>query len=278
MKKVPSPFREKVVLITGASSGIGRAMALQLAGERAFLALAARGRERLEDTAAQCRLAGARALALVTDISHREECRTLIERTLEAYGRLEMLVNNAGFGVQSGLAELPDPCSIAQVLAVNFLGAATCTFYALPHLKHSRGRIVAVSSLNALLPAAEGASYVASKAAMNGFFDSLRLELQGTGVSVTLVNPGLVRSEFHENMLDAQGIPYGSRGRTMYGERMMTAEVAAAIILRASAQRRREVRFRPGTLLAWLRLLAPGLLDRFILQAGRGRARAAGGD
>lgn len=278
MKTALSPFKEKVVLVTGASRGIGRALVLRLARERALLALAARGKERLEDTAAQCRAQGAQVLALVADVSRQEECRTLVERTLEAYGRLEMLVNNAGFGVQAGLAELPDPRSIVQVLATNFLGAATCTFYALPHLKHSRGRIVAVSSLNTLLPAAEGASYVASKAAMNGFFDSLRLELQGTGVSVTVVNPGLVRSEFHESMQDARGLPYGARGRAMYGERMMPAEMAAAIILRAAAQRRREVRFRPGTLLAWLRLLAPRLLDRFILQAGRRRNGAARGD
>ncbi|MEI6310563.1 MAG: SDR family oxidoreductase, partial [bacterium] len=272
------PFKDKVVLVTGASRGIGRAIALQLAREGALLALAARNRERLEGTAAQCRLEGAQALALVTDVSHQEECRTLVERTLEAYGRLEMLVNNAGFGVQAGLAELPDPRSIALVLAVNFLGAATCTFYALPHLKRSRGRIVAVSSLNTLLPAAEGASYVASKAAMNGFFDSLRLELHGTGVSVTVVNPGLVRSEFHESMQDAEGLPYGARGRAMYGQRTMTSEAAAAIILRAAAQRRREIRFWPGTLLAWLRLLAPGLLDRIILQVGRGINKATGGD
>ena len=278
MKTALSPFKDKVVLVTGASRGIGRAIALQLAREGALLALAARGKERLEGTAAQCRLEGAQVLALVADVSDQEECRTLVERTLEGYGRLEMLVNNAGFGVQAGLAELPDPRSIAQVLAVNFLGAAACTFYALPHLKLSRGRVVAVSSLNTLLPAAEGASYVASKTAMNGFFDSLRLELHGTGVSVTVVNPGLVRSDFHESMLDASGFPYGARGRAMYGQRTMTAEAAAAIILRAAAQRQREVRFWPGTLLAWLRLLAPGLLDRIILQVGRGKNKATGGD
>ena len=259
-------FRDHAVIITGASSGIGRALALQLAGEGAWLALAARNAERLEAVAAACRQRGGRALALPTDVADEAQCRTLVERACKEYGCLDMLVNNAGMAVVARLDELPDLERFRQVMDVNFYGAVYCTYYALPHLKATRGRIVTISSLGGKLAIPYNASYVASKAALERFSDALRMELKASGVSVTVVCPSWVVTEFHERMMDRDGRPRGPSGRAIYTEKMMTAEQCASIVLAAARQRKREVVMRPGPLALWVKMLAPGLVDKVIVE------------
>lgn len=258
-------FREQVVIVTGASSGIGRALALQLAGQGAKLVLAARRAELLEQVAADCRQAGGEALVVPTDVADEVQCRALVEKTITTFGRLDMLINNAGLAVIARLEDYADLSLFQHTMDVNFYGAVYCTYYALPYLIRSRGRIVAVSSLGGKAPLPYNSPYIASKFAMHGFFDSLRIELKRHGVSVTIICPSWVVTGFHEAQMDKDGVPKGPGGRAIYSKNMMSAERCAEITLRAAYRRRREVLMGPGPLVAWFKLLAPGLLDRFVI-------------
>jgi short-subunit dehydrogenase len=257
-------FAQKAVIITGASSGIGEALALRLADEGAWLALAARRVDRLEAVAQACRQRGGRALALPTEVTSEAACRALVERTLAEYGRLDMLVNNAGLSVVAKFNELHDLELFRHVMDVNFHGALYCTYYALPHLIDSRGRLVNVSSLGGKLAIPYNSCYVASKFALGGLSDSLRLELAEAGVTVTVICPYWVRTEFHEHYLDRDGKPKGPAGRRLYTKRTMTADRCAQITLEAARRRRREVLMGPGQVGVWLQALAPRLGDRVI--------------
>lgn len=258
-------FRDQVVIVTGASSGIGRALALQLAGQGAKVILAARRAELLEQVAAACRQAGGEALAVPTDVSEEAQCKALVETTITTFGRLDMLVNNAGLAVIARLEDYADLSLFHHTMGVNFYGAVYCTYYALPHLIRSHGRIVTVSSLGGKAPLPYNSPYIASKFALHGFFDSLRIEMVKHEVSVTIICPFWVVTGFHEAQMDKDGVPKGPGGRAIYSKRMMTAERCAAITLRAAYRRRREIVMGPGRLIPWVKLLAPGLFDRIMI-------------
>lgn len=260
-------FQDQAVIVTGASSGIGRALALRLAVQGACVAVASRNAERLEALAQECRQRGGKAIAVTTDVSDEVQCRTLIERTREVYGRLDMLVNNAGIGVGSKLEDLPDLHLFKRVVDVNFYGVVYCTYYAMPHLKETLGRIVNISSLGGKLAIPFNSSYNASKFAVHGFSDSLRMELAKSGISVTVVCPYWVVTEFHEHFMNKEGKPAGPSGRGIYTKKMMTADQCAQIILRAAYRRKREVLMWPGSLAVWLKLVAPGLVDKLVVEA-----------
>jgi short-subunit dehydrogenase len=259
-------FRGLVVIITGASAGIGKALSIRLAREGAWLALAARDANRLEILTLECERLGGKAIALPTDVSDESQCRKLIQDTYEHFNRIDMLINNAGMSVVAKLDQLPDLHLFKQVMDVNFYGTVHCTFHALPHLKESRGRIVNISSLGGLLAVPYNSPYVASKFAMNGFSGSLRMELTGDGVSVTLICPYWVVTEFHERYLDENGNPKGAAGRSLYTKEMMTAEQCAEIIIEAARRRKRQVVMPPGVLSMWLKLIAPGWMDKLTIQ------------
>ena len=265
-------FREKTVVITGASSGIGRALALQLADEGTWLALAARDAQRLDSLAVECQQRGGKAIAIPTDVADESRCETLIRLTWETYGRIDMVINNAGMDVVSKLEDLPDLHLFKQVVDVNFYGAVYCTYYALPFLKKTSGRIVNISSLGGMMAIPFNTSYVASKFAMIGFSDSLRMELAGAGVSVTVICPYWVVTEFHERYLDKDGRPKGPSGRAIYTEKTMTADQCARIILRAARRRKHQVVMWPGTPGIWLKLIFPDLMDRLTISKFLGPA------
>lgn len=259
-------FGEKVVIITGASSGIGKASSLQLAQEGAWLALAARDSARLAALGMECEQLGGRAIPIPTDVSDGSQCQSMIQQAHAHYGRIDMLINNAGMSVVAKLDELPDLHSFKQVMEVNFYGMVHCTFHALPHLKASCGRIVNVSSLGGLQAIPYNSAYASSKFAMNGFSDALRMELINNGVSVTLICPYWVITEFHERYLDKNGKPKGKAGRAIYTKDMMTAEQCAQIIIAAARQRKRQVIMWPGVLGMWMKLLAPDWMDQLTVQ------------
>jgi short-subunit dehydrogenase len=263
----PENFWEKVVIITGASSGIGRALALQLAREGAWVALAARNAERLQMLAEECRALGGRAEVIPTNVAEESACRALVARTMDSFGRIDMLINNAGLSVVGKLNELPDLRLFHYVMDVNFFGALSCCYYALPHLREAKGRIVNVSSLGGLLTIPYNTSYCASKFALQGFSDSLRMELTGSGVSVTVISPYWVVTEFHENLLDKDGKPKGPLGRAIYTGKMMTAEKCARISLDAARRRKREVLMGSGRWGMLLRWIAPSLVDKVTIDS-----------
>ncbi len=266
------PFVGRAVIVTGASAGIGRSLALQLAGQGARVVLAARRAERLEQVAADCRRLGGQAIPVRTDVSDEVQCNALVKKTVAAFGRLDMLVNNAGLAATALLEDFPNLDLFRKTMDVNFYGAVYCTYYALPHLKQSRGRIVAVSSLGGKAALPYNTPYISSKYALQGFCDALRMELRLHGVSVSVIYPSWVVTEFHEAQLDKDGVPKGGRGRAIYSKNTMTSDRCAALILGAASKRRRELVMGPGLLAAWLKLVAPGFLDWFAVKVFLGAA------
>ena len=259
-------FKDNVVIVTGASTGIGREVALQLASQGAWLVLAARNGEQLESVAADCRRRGGKAIAVPTDVADESQCKRLIDRAVAEYGRIDTLINNAGISMWTKFEELKDLAILDQMMRVNYLGSAFLTAYALPYLRQTKGRIVGISSLAGKNGVPTRSGYAASKHAMAGFFDSLRIELADSGISVTMIYPGFVKSEIRERAAGADGEPLGQS--PIHENEIMTAETCARIILNAVAKRRREeVMTLRGKLGQWLKLIAPGLVDRVARQA-----------
>lgn len=261
-------FGGKVVVLTGASEGIGRSLALAFAAERPRLVLAARNRDRLASLAEECRARGAEARVVATDVGRREDCESLADAALAQFGAIDVLVLNAGSTMWSRLDELADADLLERLMRVNYLGAAWLTKRALPALCASRGRIVAISSVAGLVGVPTRTGYSASKHAMFGFFDSLRIELADSGVSVTVVAPDFVRSEIHRRAIGPDGRPLGES--PMQNAKIMSADDCAAIIVEAARARRRfaTTSWR-GRAMRWLKLLAPSLLDRLAARAIR---------
>lgn len=265
MKKIHF-FSEKVVIVTGASSGIGRELAFQLARNGARLALAARNVQKLERVARECHQLGAQALVVATDVTEQLQCANLIKHTAEAFGCIDTLINNAGITMCARFDEIKDLTVMEQIMRVNYFGSVYCTYYALPYLKKTSGTIVGISSLTGKTGVPTRSFYAASKHAMAGFFDSLRIELADSGVRVTMVYPGFVATGVRKR---ACGPSTNSLGRShLHEPDVMAAETCAQLILNAAAQRKRELvmTFR-GRLGLWLKLIAPGQTDRIAQKA-----------
>lgn len=259
-------FSDNVVILTGASEGIGRALALAIAPQRPLLVVAARSMERLESLAEECRELGATVLPVATDVTDESQCAALIARTIETFDRIDTLVVNAGATMWTRLDALEDTAVLRKVMEVNYFGAVYCTRAALPHLQKTAGRLVAVASVAGLTGVPERTGYSASKHAMVGFFDSLRIELAGSGVTVTVIAPDFVVSEIHRRAMGADGRPLGET--PMQEDRIMTAERCAELIIDAMARRKRLlITSRRGKLGRWFKLLAPGLIDRIAAKA-----------
>jgi short-subunit dehydrogenase len=258
----------KVVVVTGASQGIGRALVLELAAQKPRLVLAARDEAALAAAAAACTARGATTLVVPTDVASEASCRALVERTVERFSRLDVLVNNAGIGMLARLDEVTDLRPYEQLMRVNYLGSVYATYHALAHLKASRGQIVAISSLAGLNGVPLRTAYAATKHAQLGFFDSLRIELRGTGVDVTVVCPYFVQSEIRRRSAGPDGRT--ASGSPVHEGEIMTAEECARRIVRAMERRERmHVMTLRGRLGRWAKLLAPGLVDRMAEAAVR---------
>ena len=259
-------FLKKVIVITGASEGIGRALALEFARQKPILVLAARNEPRLNDTASACERAGAIACAVPTDITVEEECQRLTQYAVERFGGIDILVNNAGMSMWTRFEEVSDLSIFEQLMKVNYIGSVYCTKYALPHLKKSKGRVVAISSVAGLTGVPTRTGYAASKHAMIGFFESLRIELAESGVTVTIIAPDYVQSKIHERSFGADGKAIGKNPSNQ--ESFITAEACAVMIVKALGNRQRLL------LTSWrgyfgriIRTIAPHVIDRIAKQA-----------
>jgi short-subunit dehydrogenase len=263
-------FAGKTVLITGASEGIGRALALALAREQAQLALNARTGARLAELARECEALGAAVETVPGDVARAEDCREFVARAVARFHGIDYLVNNAGITMWARLDAVSDFSVYERLLQVNYLGAVHTTAAALPYLKSSRGLIVAVASIAGLTGVPERTGYAASKHAMVGFFESLRIELMGSGVDVTIVAPDFVVSEIHRRATGADGKPLGVT--PMQEAHLMTAAACAELIVRAMRRRQRLlITSRRGRLGRWARLIAPRRIDRMSARAIRER-------
>ncbi len=261
-------FQDKVVIVTGASEGIGRALCIALAPQKPKLVLAARNQDRLEELKIEVESKGAKAMVVPTDIIEETACRHLVEETIAEHDRIDALVNNAGRTMWTTLDEMSDPSIIEQVIRINYLSAAYCTYYALPYLKQSKGRIVGVSSVAGLNGVPTRTAYSASKHAMFGFFDSLRIELLETGVTVTMIAPDFVLSEMHRRAFGKDGQPLGKS--PLQEDKVMTSEECAARIVKATENRDRlAILSARGKLGRWVKLIAPSLIDKAAQKAIR---------
>lgn len=265
-------FRGRSILITGASEGIGRALALELAEEGAHLTLAARNVARLEEAAAACEALGAKALAVPADVTVPADAARMVEAAVAAHGGLDVLVLNAGGSMWAPFEAMADPEGAARsLMELNFFSCLRIAKAALPHLRASKGLLVPVASVAGYAGIPTRTLYSASKHALVGLFESLRVELRGSGVDVTIVAPDFVVTELHARALGADGKPLGS-GR-LDPRKVMTAEACAKLMVRAMRKRQRLlVTSARGRFGRWLKLLAPGLVDRIAERAVARRA------
>jgi len=273
-------LENNVTIITGASTGIGEALAYQLAQQGAHLVLSARRMDELERVAEKVRAigktSGARAIAVACDVAKADDCKHLIEATVSEYGGIDTIVLNAGMTMWAKFADIKDMAIIERIMQVNYMGAVYCTHYALPHLLRSRGRIVGVASLTGLVGVPTRTAYAASKHAMRGFFDSLRIELDTSGVTVTMVYPGFVATGIRENATGADGQAV-KIDPVSKDDAMSVTECASRIMEAIKIRKRDVVMTLKGKLGQWLKLLAPSVIDGMAKRAVEGNKRRVEG-
>jgi short-subunit dehydrogenase len=258
-----------VIVITGASDGIGAEMARQWAargGQNLALVLAARSIDKLDAVAQTCRGHGAQVLVQRCDVGVQADCIALVDAAVKTFGRIDTLVNNAGMSAHANFDDVTDLGWYETLMRINHWGSVWCTHAALPHLKASRGRLVAVASLAGLVGVPGRTAYSGTKFAMTGFFEALRVELIDTGVSVTIAYPGVVATEIRYRGFNAAGQPAGKSGLDERGA-MSVQQCARLIVEGAEARRRDIVMSAKGRLGRWLKLIAPSLVDRMALKA-----------
>ena len=256
-----SYFKDKVIIITGASSGIGLASAKLFASLGARLSLAARSIDRLESLAREISPdPESRVLCVKTDVSVEEDCRNLIEKTVAKFGGIDILVNNAGISMRAMFRDL-DLSVIKSLMDVNFWGTVYCTKYALPYLLEAKGSVVGVISIAgyAGLPGRTG--YSSSKYAIRGFLDTLRIEHLYDGLHVMIFAPGFTASNVRNAALTADG---SRQGKTPRDEgKMMTAERCAEYLAKGLRKRKSEMILTPvGKATVLLHNIFPRLTDR----------------
>lgn len=261
----------KVVVVTGASSGIGLATSKAFAAKGDCVVLASRDLHKLQNTVAslgntygkEAVLDGhsvPRFLAVKTDVVREEDCKNLIETTADTYGRIDVLVNNAGVSMRALFKDL-ELDVIKHLMDVNFWGTVFCSKHALPYLLATKGSVVGVISIAGYkgLPARTG--YSASKFAIYGLLDTLRVEHLKEGLHVMIFAPGFTASNIRFRALTADGTPQGETPRNE--EKMMSADTVARHLVNGVYKRKREVILTPiGKLTVMLNKFFPSLVDR----------------
>ncbi|HYJ46015.1 MAG TPA: SDR family NAD(P)-dependent oxidoreductase [Pyrinomonadaceae bacterium] len=243
----------KVVLITGASSGIGRALAVELGKRGARLGLLARRADALHEIVREVEGAGGRALALPADVTDAGAVRKASDELRESFGRIDVLVANAGIGVTKDAKEL-DPGEVARVVNINVLGVVNSVTAVLPEMvKQGSGQLVAISSLAAYRGLPKSGAYCASKAAVSAFFESLRVDLRGTGLEVTIIHPGFIKTPL-------------TAGRESQMPYLMELDDAIRKIIRAIEARKKSYAFpwQLATIVRAAMLMPVPMYDRII--------------
>jgi len=262
-------FRDHAVLITGASSGIGAALARELASEGARLVLMARRRERLDALCTELAAAGARAVAHVGDVSKRADLDAAVALAVERYGRLDIVVANAGFGVVGPLEKLSVE-DYRRQFETNVFAAIETSKACLAELVKTRGRLVLIGSVAGYISTPNASPYAMSKFAIRAFAEALCPELAPKGVTVTLISPGFVTSEIRQ--VDNRGGWHEHAKDPLPTWLPMPADVAARKIVSAVYRRRREAVITVhGKVLVWLSRFAPWTLRLAARRGVRGR-------
>jgi short-subunit dehydrogenase len=252
-------FKDKVVIVTGASSGIGEATAREFARNGAKVVLAARSGERLSAITDEISKHGGEASYVVTDVSIEAECRRLVDATVKKYGTIHILVNNAGLSMRA-LFEEVDLMVLHRLMDVNFWGTVYCTKYALPYLVENRGSLVGVSSVAGFhgLPGRTG--YSASKFAMHGLLETIRIENLKKGLHVMVIAPGFTSTEIRKHALVANGTEQGESPKDE--DHLDSPEYVAGWILRGIRKKKRNKLLTwDGRMTALLQRILPTVVD-----------------
>ncbi len=261
-KKIKQKLRNKVVIVTGASSGIGKAIAVEYAQNGAKVVLAARNTDKLLKLKIDIEKFGGEAVFVETDVSKKSDCENLINQTVKKFGKIDILVNNAGISMRASFSKLKLEV-LERVMNINFWGTVYCSKYALPYLLKQKGSIIGISSISGVTPLPGRTGYVASKYAMDGFLNTLRIEYMNKGLHVLVVHPGFTASNIRNTALNNEG---KSQKETPRNEsRMMPAEKVAKIVVRATIKRKRDlVLTLQGKMAVWVYKNFPHLADKLI--------------
>ena len=252
-------FKDKVAIITGASSGIGLATANEFAKQGCKLVVAARNIDKLSELEKELSSI-TEILSVKCDVTVEQDCKNLIEKSLERFGKIDILVNNAGISMRALFKDL-ELTVIKEVMDVNFWGTVYCTKYALPHILNSGGSIVGVISISGYkgLPARTG--YSASKFAVYGFLETLRIEHLHDNLHVMIFAPGFTASNIRQTARVADGSQQGETPRNE--DKMMSAEECAHHMIKGIKRRKATMVLTPiGKILVLLNKIAPRLVDR----------------
>ena len=249
----------KVVVITGASSGIGKALAEKYANEGWNLVLAARRENLLLEL--KNKLDKTEVLTVKTDVTLESDCRNLIEKAVEKFNQIDVLINNAGISMRA-LFHKTDMEVMQQMMNVNYWGTVYCTKYAMPFLLQNKGSLVGVISVGGYIGLPGRSGYVASKFAVRGFLQTIRVENLKTGLHVLIAAPGFTASEIRKSALIANGDKQGETPRNE--EKMMSAEECAEHIFLAFSKRKRELilTFLEGKLTVFLSKFSLGFVEK----------------
>ncbi|MFC2087519.1 SDR family oxidoreductase [Bacteroidota bacterium] len=249
----------KTVIITGSSSGIGHTCAREFNKRGYNVVIASRSIDKL-NWIVKNELEENRSLAVKTDVSNEEDCKNLISKTIDRFGRIDVLINNAGISMRALFNDV-NLIVIRKLMEVNFFGTVYCTKYALPHLIYSKGSLVGISSIAGFhgLPGRSG--YSASKFAMNGFLETLRIENYRNGLHVMIVAPSFTSSNIRKSALLADGNMQGDSPRTE--EKMMSAEEVAHSIYKGVKYKKRNIILtKEGKFTVLVQRIVPHMLDR----------------
>lgn len=252
-------MRDKVVIVTGASSGIGLATAEEFAKIGSKVVMAARSEEKIKDLENELKKKGYEAYAVKTDVSNQDNCRNLIEKTIEKYGKIDILINNAGISMRALFSNV-DIDVLKKLMDVNFWGTVYCSKYALPYLLKTKGSLVGVSSIAGIqgLPGRTG--YSASKFALHGLLETIRIENLRKGLHVMILTAGFTKTDIRKKALKENGTPQGITPRNEE-KHMMPEQVAKAIIRALRKKKRHKILTLEGQLLAIFQRLIPNLCD-----------------
>lgn len=257
-------MKDKVIIITGGSSGIGRALAEKFGREGSKLVITGRRKEQLEDVASDLRQQGIEVVPVVADASIEDDCAYVVDVAVRQFGKIDVLINNAGISMRSLFEDLQLEV-FKKVMDVNFYGLVNTTKYALPHILRSQGSIVGISSVNGRRATPARSAYSASKFAMIGFLESLRSEMLDRGVHVLTACPGFTASNIRRSALMANGKTYGGSARDE--SYMMSAEEVADHVYTAVVRRKRDILLTlQGKLAVWLNYFFPRWMDRKALE------------
>ncbi len=256
-------MKDKIVVITGASSGIGKALAYEFGSKGSKVVLAARNIESLKEIVADLDKLGVQALAVKTDVTIENDCKVLIEKTMERFGQIDVMINNAGISMRALFNELQLDV-MRRLMDTNYWGTVYCSKYAMPHLLKTGGSLVGVVSIGAYVGMPGRSAYTASKFAVRGFLDTVRIENRKTGLHVLVVAPGFTTSNIRRTALLADGSLQGETPRDE--NHMMSAEAVADYVYKAVVRRKRQLilTFVEGKLTVFLGKFIPEFLDKMI--------------